>query len=165
MTAHALLSASGMHRWSACPGSVNLTTSLKAAGLIVDRVTSYQAEGSAAHELGEKCLRQGADAESYVTHWLNTEGNTPVQVSDEMAEAVQLYLDYVRSIGAGSEPPGDRRFFIEQTFDLSAFYPGLFGTADCVCFHIPSRTLFVIDFKYGQGVAVEAIGNPRCRCT
>ncbi len=162
MTAHALLSASGMHRWAACPGSVNLAVRLRHDGLVVDRTNSYAIEGSAAHELGERCLRNGVDAASFEGQWLQTETDHPVQVTAEMAEHVQTYLDYVRSL-ASTSTPGDARYFIEQTFDLSQFYQGLFGTADCVCFDIPTLTLHVVDLKYGQGVAVEAEGNPQLR--
>lgn len=160
MTAHALLSASGMHRWSACPGSVNLTLRLRHEGLVVDRTSSYAAEGSGAHELGEKCLRQGVHADSYLGAYMATESDHPVEVTEEMVLAVQYYLDHVRAI---EDEPDSCRFFIEQTFDLGLFYPGLFGTADAVVFHIPSRTLHVIDFKYGQGIPVEATNNPQLR--
>ena len=37
--------------------------------------------------------------------------------------------------------------------------PDGFGTGDCII--IADRTLHVIDFKYGQGVLVEAEHNPQ----
>ena len=48
MTAHAILSASSMHRWSACPGSIKLIERLRSQGLASDRTSIYAIEGSAA---------------------------------------------------------------------------------------------------------------------
>ena len=39
--------------------------------------------------------------------------------------------------------------------------PGGFGTADCIL-AFPGE-LHVIDFKYGKGVPVSAVGNPQMR--
>jgi hypothetical protein len=158
--AHAVRGASSMHRWSACPGSINLIAKLSSEGLIdPGRASSYSIEGTAAHELAERCLRMGVHADSFIDQFMSTE-TTPVEVTTEMAEAVQVYVDYVRSI---SVEKGDTLYFIETTFDLSHFYPGLFGTTDCMAYHIPTRTLHVMDYKHGQGVVVEAINNPQLR--
>jgi hypothetical protein len=151
-----------MHRWSACPGSINLIERLRSQGLVSDRTSSYAIEGSAAHELAEKCLRQGLDADAFIGQYLNTESDTPIEVTEDMATAVQTYLDFARSLAANTQP-GDCRHFIEQTFDLSLFYKGLFGTSDYTCLHRPSATLFVCDYKHGQGLAVEALDNPQLR--
>jgi Protein of unknown function (DUF2800) len=157
---HAILSASSMHRWAACPGSVQLIAKLVEAALIdPNRSTGYATDGRGAHELGERCLRNGVQADSFISQYMNTE-DTPVEVTEEMAQAVQVYVDYVRSL---SITKGDTLYFIEQTFDLSRFYAGLFGTADCAAYHLPTRTLHVVDFKYGAGVPVEATGNPQLR--
>ncbi|MET0312320.1 MAG: DUF2800 domain-containing protein [Burkholderiaceae bacterium] len=162
MTVHAILSASSAHRWMACPGSINLIERLRAQGLVVDRTSSYAIEGSAAHELAERCLRQAQDASGFIGQYLNTEGDTPVEVTEDMATAVQSYLDFVRSISSDTKA-GECNHFIEQMFDLSMFYKGLFGTSDYACMHRPLRTLFVCDYKHGQGLAVDAIGNPQLR--
>ena len=157
---HAVRAASSMHRWSRCPGSINLITKLTEDGLIDPaRGSVYSIEGTGAHELGERCLRTNTHADNYIGQFVNTEA-VPVEVTDEMAEAVQVYIDYVRSI---STEKGDTLYFIEQTFDLAKFYPGLFGTADCVAYHLPSGTLHVIDYKHGAGVPIEANNNPQLR--
>ena len=158
MTAHAALSASGMYRWGRCPGSIKLVARLVAEGLVDDkRVSSYAHEGTGGHELGERCLRTGAQPEDFVGQWVTTE-TVPQQVTVEMAEAVQVYVDYVRSL---SVTKGDTLYFIEATFDLSHFYLGMFGTTDCAAYH-----LLHVDAargrlqSNGQGVPVEAIGKP-----
>ena len=123
------------------------------------RVSPYASEGSGAHELAERCLRTNAQPDSFIGQWMTTE-TVPTEVTADMAEAVQVYVDYVRSI---SVEKGDSLAFIEATFDLAQFYPGLFGTCDCVIYHIPTLTLYVIDYKHGAGVPVDAVKNPQLR--
>ncbi len=142
-----------------CPGSINLIARLTSQGFKLDRKTSYATEGTGAHELAARCLRTGKDAADFVGQYVNTE-DEPVAVTDEMADAVQVYLDHARSISTG---PKTTRYFIEQVFDLSHFYPGLFGTADCAAYHVPELTLHVIDYKHGAGVPVEVWGNTQLR--
>ena len=48
---------------------------------------------------------------------------------------------------------------IEQRLDFSDYVPDGFGTGDCVI--VADRRLHIIDFKYGQGVLVEAEHNPQ----
>lgn len=48
---------------------------------------------------------------------------------------------------------------IEQRLDFSRYVWDGFGTGDCVL--IADGTLHVVDYKHGQGVLVEAEGNPQ----
>src|SRR3546814_16566021 len=52
-----------------------------------------------------------------------------VMVDEEMVEAVQVFLDTIRR----DYKPGDV-LVVEQRFDLSSWYPGLFGTCDAVLY-------------------------------
>ncbi len=160
MTVHAILGASSAHRWMACPGSVRLIAKLIAQGYNLNRETSYAHEGSGAHELAAHCLRTSQDAHALIDTWVLTETPNPIQVTEEMAEAVQVYLDYVR--GLAMEGRGTL-FFIEQLFDLGKFREGLFGTTDCAAYQMPTRTLHIVDYKHGAGVPVEAIDNPQTK--
>lgn len=92
--AHAILGASSASRWLACPGSVRLTKDLP------DQSSPYAALGSAAHDLCEKCLLDGSDAVSHMGEYISAKGEE-FQVDAEMADAVQVYLDYVREIKNG----------------------------------------------------------------
>lgn len=153
--AHAVLGASSAYRWMACPGSVRLS-----AG-IPSRSSRYADEGTAAHQLAEECLRAADErqfARMHVGEWQAVRGQL-WEVTEEMAEAVQVFLDTVRA----AVLPGDT-LLIEQRFDLSAaVHPGMFGTNDA-CVVSPNRkTLFVFDYKHGRGHAVEAKGNPQLR--
>lgn len=159
MTTHATHSASASHRWMKCAGSIRLIEQLTAQGFNLNRKSVYATEGTGAHELGARCLRTGRDAASFVGQYMNTE-DEPVLVTDEMAEAVQVYVDHVRAISSGQ---GTALYFIEQLFDLAVFHPGLFGTSDCAVFHKPDLTLHVIDYKHGAGVPVEVIDNTQLR--
>lgn len=148
---HAILGASSSHRWLACPGSVRLSAGLPST------TSAYAAEGTAAHELAEKCLSLGHDAADHLGETIVVNG-TGYEVTDEMAEAVQVYLNVVRQelaeAGEGAE------FKVEQRFDLGWLYPGLYGTNDAMVGQ-PFGTLKVFDYKHGAGVAVEAECNPQ----
>jgi hypothetical protein len=156
VTTHSKIGASGMYRWAACPGSVRLSEG-------VARTSSkYAEEGTAAHALAETCLTYGHQAASYVGRpvAVNDELDGPmIVVTEEMAEAVQVYLDTVRE-DTGSPHPDVIRL-VEHKFDLSAVHPGLFGTADCVVIYKHSKFMRVFDYKHGAGVAVDPENNPQ----
>ena len=75
------------------------------------------------------------------------------EVSEAMAEAVQVYLDHVRRHAEGGE------LLVEQrvTFGDAIGVPDSWGTADAVI--LSGTTLKVIDLKFGRGVQVFAEGN------
>lgn len=137
--AHSLIGASSMHRWAACPGSVNLSKD-------IPRVDSeFAAEGTRAHEVAEKVLRgQG---------W-------PHDVTPEMREHVQVYTDFVVGLRARCVP-----LLIEHRFDISDYFkiPGIYGTADCVGYDPETKHLIVVDLKYGAGVFVDAYDNEQLK--
>ena len=146
MTKHARLGASGAHRWMKCPGSIRMAEGL------AERTSSYAQEGSAAHAVAEECLQKDKDADELIGK--KVEG---VLVTEEMANAVQRYLDYVRERSGGCE------LLVEQTFTLDRLSPPepMFGTADATFFK--DGTLTVVDYKHGAGVAVEIAGNLQLR--
>ena len=143
MRAHAKLSASGAHRWMSCPASVRVESDLP------DRTSPFAQEGSAAHELAERCLSTDTDATAHVGAVFDDYPDYPV--TDEMARYVQTYVDYVREL------PGHH--FIEQRVDFSEWVPGGFGTSDAISIH--DGTAYVVDLKYGRGVTVDAERNPQ----
>jgi hypothetical protein len=106
--------------------------------------------------LAEVCINSCQDA----IEWVDRKLPGGYYVTGEMAEAVQVYIDYVRShILAGDEVQ------IEHRFDLSSLSVGvpMFGTADCGIYMPAYRKLVVADYKHGAGIAVEAVGNPQLR--
>jgi hypothetical protein len=77
------------------------------------------------------------------------------EVNDNMVEAVQVYLDTIRGILA-KNPGAELR--IEHKFHLASLHEDLWGTCDCVIV-LPFERLIVLDYKHGQGVAVDAEEN------
>ena len=140
MTIHAKLSASSSHRWLACPGSI------KAEKGYANSSSDHANEGSAAHWLGETCLESGQQASEFLGQTID---DYDVGVTDEMVDAVQQYLDYVRSLG------GTR--LVEQRVDFSHVVPEGFGTADAIV--MSGNTLHIVDLKYGKGIKVYAENN------
>ena len=130
MAAHALLSASGSARWMGCAGSV------EACKGYPETTSPAAEEGTIAHEMAEKHLRNGTN---------------PTEADGEMGEYVQIYLDYARAL------PGEH--FIETRVDFSDYVPEGFGTSDFISLDIPNKTLYICDLKYGKGVQVYAKGN------
>lgn len=149
LVAHAEHGASSAYRWLACPGSVALSRG------IPEKTSPYAIEGTAAHALAEVAYAKQRDASFWVG--LKIEG---IEVTEEMAEAVQVYLDHIASIVR----PGDK-VWIEKRVTLDKLNPPrpMFGTADCTIYRPSERRLYVCDYKHGVGVAVEAVGNPQLR--
>lgn len=152
--AHALLSASSAHRWLACTPSARLEEQFP------DTTSEAAREGTLAHELAELKLRHYFFTVDFgrakFTRAVNKLKKQELW-KDEMDRHTEEYLDYVRSVALAypSEPHVD----IERRWDLTAYVPEGFGTADCTM--ISGRQLHVIDFKYGKGVPVSAEKNPQ----
>ena len=151
MTAHAQFGASNAKRRMNCPGS------MQAEAPFPDESSPYAELGTAAHELGEFCLNNGhEDARAFI----GKEFNSNI-VDDNMANAVNVYIDYVRAT-AMSEPTVCR---YEKRFSLDKLDPPMpmFGTADCIIYGKETGTLYVLDYKHGQGVAVEVEDNAQLK--
>lgn len=143
--AHALLSPSSAHRWMHCIGSVNLEKRCP------DTSSSFAEEGTAAHELAAECLLgniQKASSKVGTSYIVN---DNEYIVTPEMAEYVQEYLDYVRSLGG--------TLLTEQRLGISAITgeEDAGGTSDAVVLH-PDE-LIIVDLKYGMGLKVDADRN------
>ena len=143
---HAMLSASSAHRWLNCTPSARLEQEFK------DRQTEAAAEGTAAHALAEYKLRRA----------LHQQAKRPVSryANSEMDEYTEDYAQFVQeAIAEAKRYCADPVVHIEQRLDFSDYVPDGFGTGDCVI--VADRRLHIIDFKYGQGVLVEAEHNPQ----
>ena len=143
---HAVLSASSSHRWLNCSPSARLEQEFE------DRETEAAAEGTAAHALCEHKLRRA----------LKMQSRKPISKYDceEMDTHTDNYVQFVlETISQAKEHCADPIINIEQRLDFSCYVPHGFGTGDCII--IADKTLHIIDFKYGQGVLVEAEQNPQ----
>lgn len=147
---HAVKGASSSHRWLACPGSIRMSEGCPKTTSI------YAQEGTAAHTLAEMCLRNGKTAAHRIGTIITNRDGSVHTVTEEMAEAVQQYVDLVH---AEYEAAGKGAVLLyEQKFKLDWLYPGLFGTNDAMVGE-PFGTLRVYDYKHGAGVAVDAEDN------
>ena len=163
--AHAKMSPSAAHRAVECPGSVVLE-----AQVADDRSSDAANEGTAAHELAAWALTINKDpgdmlgrviditGDDVVTRFLL--GSTPHKgdtnrwpVDEDMVEAVRVFVDFVR------ERKGE--LSVEQRLDISHVHPDCWGTGDAIVFNEDGGHLWVIDYKHGRGVVVEAEGNPQ----
>ena len=145
---HALLSASGAHRWLNCTPSARLEREFD------DNSGEAAAEGTAAHALSEHKLRRA----------LKLRSQKPVSKydSDEMDNYTDGYVEFVLEIiEQAKQTCIDPKVLIEQRLNFSKYVPDGFGTGDCLV--IADGTLHIIDFKYGQGLLVEAEENPQMK--
>lgn len=140
---HSKIGASSSERWMNCPGSVALSEQAPP-----QESSAAADEGSAGHALAEVCLLNGTDTHEYIGETFNG-----FVVDDEMASAIGVYVNYVRS--RHREDGGV--LSIETRFDLSDLFDGLYGTSDASIVRVGKR-LTVIDLKYGRS-AVEADDN------
>lgn len=140
---HALLSASSSKRWLACPPSGF------AAELYAQIDTEYTREGTLAHEVAEAIARQRLEGGEL------TDKNP--DITGEMVDCANGYADYIEE-----QIQSDKAVvLLEQKVDFSPWVPDGFGTADCII--MQGDSIDVIDYKYGQGVKVDAEANSQMK--
>ena len=148
---HALLSASSSHRWLHCPPSIRLGEKFE------NKSSDYAQQGTEAHSLCEYKLKAA----------LGRRARDPTKklsfYDKEMESCADNYAEYVlEQLAKAEESCADPLVLIEQRVDFSHYVKEGFGTADCVI--VADKLLQVIDYKHGQGVLVEAEGNPQMMC-
>lgn len=153
MPKHALLSASGSHRWLECTPSAKLEENFPAS------TSEYAEEGTTAHEF----------AYTTAKYWLNeiTEAeyeNARDEISKskyynaEMQDCANAYGKFVAEKFKTAKAACEDAFVeLEVTLDFSKWVKNGFGTGDCII--VADGTLEIVDFKYGKGVRVEATRN------
>ncbi len=157
--AHAKLAASSSPKWLSCTGALALEAQIDQP----DTGNEFSREGTAAHTVLEKSLKSGNEPVSYLGDLITVDKGKPyeteIEVTQEMIDAVELVIDYVRRL---TVKPG----FYEQRVDYSHVAPEGFGTSD-ITLEVYSKiaidtylnTLYIVDFKYGLGVKVAAYMN------
>lgn len=153
--AHALLSASGAHRWLNCTPSPRLEERYG-----IKQTSKYADEGTLAHAIGELMLRKdllnavsSQEYERELEALMNEEA-----FNDEMFDEVPKYVDYcLEQFNAAKAITPDAIALVEEKIDLIEFVPDGFGSDDCII--IADGVMEVIDLKYGKGVPVYAVHN------
>src|SRR5690606_12449941 len=106
MPDHSPLGASGAERWMNCPGSVALLNHLE---LPPSDDPDIRVEDSATHEAAADILK--LNLESWEVVGAKYEG---VEITADMAEAVNTYVEECRRIIRECEADGEHRVFIEE---------------------------------------------------
>ncbi len=143
---HSSRGASGMERWANCPGSVNLIKSITPIADAAD--PEYRVDGTAAHAALAFCLEAGSDAWEVVGEKF---GEPAVEVTSDMADAIQVFIDEVRPLAEGAE-----KVYVETHMN-NPDNDWEFGTIDFGA--IKDGTAFIRDYKHGMGSVVETKGN------
>lgn len=157
-TKHAQLSPSASERWIQCPASIRMEAQVPPG---VE--SSYAAEGTAAHAL--------AEIKASLAFWITTpqaarraraawekEYGKELELWD-LAEMDRHTDSYVELIRAALELHPNSQLMLEQRMDTGV--PTCWGTSDAVI--VSTEHVEIIDFKYGQGVRVDAEGNSQLR--
>ena len=149
---HAQVSPSAAYRWTSCPGSVALCK-----GLPDDEGSVYAMEGTIAHHMAELILTGKEptpdDAETEFLY------NNKIDL-DELLKNVRYYTDYVGGLIEGEGVD----LFVEQRLDLESVTgeKDAAGTSDCVILRPKkdgTRSMFIVDLKYGTGEKIDAPNN------
>jgi len=156
MQTHSDLGASGAERWMNCSGSVALIRQM-GDGPDSDE-PEYRSQGTAAHAFLAECLENNLDSYMVVGH----KHENGVVCTPEMANAIQVFLDIAVPL---MQPRPGRSVglpYIEHPMAHPEFHQKFFGTVDFAIVGTEGRSVLdVLDFKYGEGVLVEANHNPQ----
>lgn len=163
--AHAMLSPSSAYTWIECGASTAAQRGQP------DDSSEYADEGTAAHELMKWCLESGNDTAAYMGRVIPVgigEDGKPrrtFEVDEEMAEAVQRYVDAVRDRITALELAGAQvEMLVEQSLSIEHITgeKGAKGTSDTILIAVwpdGRAEIEVWDLKYGRGVPVLAERN------
>ena len=152
--AHALLSPSGAHTWLYCTRAPQMQQG------IPETTSKYAEAGTLAHAIAELKARKyflaPMSTRTYNSRMKKLKESPHYEPG--MERATDDYLDYLKSIVIAS---GDAKPFVslETRVDYGEYVPGGYGRADCLIFAPP--VLYVVDYKNGAGVPVDAEWNPQ----
>lgn len=149
---HAILSASSSKKWLTC------TPSARVEEHYPDEQSVYAKEGVLAHDVVKWGLEYAYHGTFIPEHVNTTEKRRALGYTDAMLDAAKAFLDMAKAITDPLVAAGIPFLVrIEKRLDYSAWVPEGFGTGDLVI--ISPHCIWVRDFKYGTGVAVEADEN------
>lgn len=140
--AHSKLGGSKCEIYWECEASVQM-----AAKCPPSQTSEAAKYGTAAHELAEIVFKEAPNARYYI----GKRQFNGYEVTEEMADDVQDYVDYVRVIKNRLKAD----LHIEMKIHLKHIHPDMFGSCDAIASQ-PFGELHVFDFKYGfHAVDVE----------
>ena len=162
---HALLSPSSAHQWLYCKASPLMESKIDQGE---PENNEFAEEGTAAHDIAARCLGKNTWPSKYLGEKVEVEREdettTEIEVTQEMADALKVYVEQCRFI----ENQYQGESYIESKIKFDKFVPDGEGTCDFFTFgDKPDKDgkvwLGIVDLKYGQGVDVTAEDNPQIR--
>lgn len=154
---HAILSASGAHRWLECTPSARLEMKFP------DKTSEYAEEGTVAHALAEISALHATNqitSEEYNERFFEIKKSK--WYTEEMLECCGDYAKLVKEKWSDlRKKTGNAVALIEAKINFDKWVPMGFGTADCII--LSDSYMEVVDFKYGRGKRVDAFQNPQMR--
>lgn len=138
---HAVFPPSASERWINCPGSIKMSE-----GIEEGEPSVYAHEGTVCHWVAAQCLKEHQDASLFLGEVIED-----VRMTQELIDAIQVYVDEVKGLTKEHEAIGGRiEFEIEINEDC-------WGTLDAALW--TEEILIAGDLKMGKGVIVEAKDN------
>jgi DNA (cytosine-5)-methyltransferase 1 len=154
--AHSPLGASTASRWFPCS---------KSPQMIADSPeppkSRYAAEGTVAHAVAEDALKNLLKRDpwqNYPIGSIRIADGFRFPITQEMLDAVGIYVDFVKEIISKYEVPNDLVFLEQKITIPNSHGADLRGTADLVVL-IPYNRLIVADYKHGAGTSVSVYEN------
>lgn len=141
-----IVGGSTAKRVLACPGSVALVQQVPPKPS-----SSYADEGTLLHNTIAAILETGKKPEDFLGTFYNGVELTEDRLERKLLPALAA-LDEI-------DPDGLMEYAVEQVVGFGDVLPGVFGSADLVG-RIGNRGI-LLDWKFGDGVAVEAEENPQ----
>jgi hypothetical protein len=129
-----------------CPGSVALCQKVPPKPS-----SKYADEGTLLHNVMAEVLGQNKE----IKQLLGTEFNGIALTADLVVDKVQPAIEALNEI----DPTADLEFSVEEVVSFGEVLPGVFGSCDLIG-RIGDRAV-ILDWKFGDGVAVEAEENPQ----
>jgi hypothetical protein len=129
-----------------CPGSVALV-----AKMPPQAPSSYADEGTLLHDTIAQVLDKGTDPSEYLGTVYNGVTLTQALIDDKLTPALELLNEI--------DPDSRLEFSIENRVGFGDLLPGVFGSTDFLG-RVGNRAI-VLDWKFGEGVPVEAEENPQ----
>ena len=129
-----------------CPGSVALCQKVPPKPS-----SKYADEGTLLHNVMAEVLGQNKE----IKQLLGTEFNGIALTADLVVDKVQPAMEALNEI----DPTNELEFSVEEVVSFGQVLPGVFGSCDLI--GRIGDTAVILDWKFGDGVAVEAEENPQ----
>lgn len=161
MAEHALLSASGAHRWLRCSPSARLEEEI--AKTIKEEPSPSAEEGTLAHAIAELKLKHFMKELTTVGYKSRLEKLKESEYYDrDMDDYTDDYVTVIKEKYAEAlKRDAQATLELEQTLDFSEYVKEGFGRGDAII--IADGLMEVCDLKYGRHIQVSAVENPQLR--